>query len=104
MAFQECRSLQINHFGNSTGGALTEIDNNITYIDVDAFHYGNNSVNLTEIFIHNSISHLGMGCFENYGRMDGFTINDGSGLINSENYSTYFGVRNAPTITGIDSH
>ena len=76
----------------------------VTYIDVDAFHYGNNSVNLTEIFIHNSISHLGMGCFENYGRMDGFTINDGSGLINSENYSTYFGVRNAPTITGIDSH
>jgi hypothetical protein len=82
---------------------MTEIDNNISYISGNAFYQTSNT-NLTEIFIHNSVTHLGTSCFENYGYMDAFTINDGSGLINNENYSIYFGIRNAPTITGIDSH
>ena len=101
--FAYCSNLKIKHFGNSTNGALTTLDNNLTHIGSDAF-LQSRQTDINEVYIHNSITYLGINCFKNYGTSENFVINNGTIIFDETNYNNYFGVRNLPTITNTDNH
>ena len=101
--FSSCNRLKVSHLGNSTGGAVAEIDNNVTHIGDNAF-LQTNYTEVSEVFIHNSITYLGSACFNNYGKNNGFTVHDGSGIVSLDMFDTYFGSRNDPIIVEADSH
>jgi hypothetical protein len=101
--FIQCERLNITHIGNSTGGAKTAIDNNVTHVGPEAFSQTGNT-NVEEIYLHNSVTYIAPSAFRNYGLMTGFTIYDGTGKIDGTNYDTYFGSRNTPNILDTDSH
>ena len=91
--FNFCRNLNITHFGNSTDGAKSPIDNNITQIGSGSF--SRNSHNTTsipnEIYLHNSLTYLGSNCFNNYGNKK-LTIHDGTDLLtDASTLEDYFG-------------
>jgi hypothetical protein len=102
--FNYCDKMKVSHFGNSTGGATTAIDNNVTHIGDSAFEMSGNTI-VSEIYLHDSVTYLGSSCFNNYGTNSNFTIYNGRhGLVDNLNYDIYFGSRNQPTITDTDSH
>lgn len=102
--FNYCDKMKVSHFGNSTGGAITAIDNNVTHIGDSAFEMSGNTI-VSEIYLHDSVTYLGSSCFNNYGTNSNFTIYNGRhGLVDNLNYDIYFGSRNQPTIADTDSH
>ena len=89
--FNFCRSLNITHFGNSTDGAKSPIDNNITQIGSESFSMTSHSTTPNEIYLHNSLTYLGNGCFNNYGNKK-LTIHDGTDLLtDTSTLEDYFG-------------
>lgn len=96
-AFNGCDLVTISHFGNSTGGAIAAVDNNITHIDTNAFSMTSFS-NLGAIYLHKSVTYIGNGAFQSYGKSDGLTIYDGTGLIHDMNIDYIFGPRTGVTI------
>ena len=102
--FYGCAKVNITHFGNSDNGAISVIDNNLTYIGKNAFSKYQNTTMPEEVYIHNSVKFLGQSCFRNYGKKDGFTIANGNGLITLDNYSEFFGDRSLPNILENDAH
>ena len=102
--FNYCDKVKVGHFGNSTGGAATAIDNNVTHIGDSAFEMNGNTI-ISEIYLHDSLTYIGRSSFNNYGTKKDFIIYNGSrGLVDNSNYDLYFGSRDLPTIIDTDSH
>ena len=90
-AFTYCRNLNITHFGNSTDGAKSPIDNNITQIGSESFSMTSHGTTPNEIYLHNSLTYLGNSCFNNYGNKK-LTIHDGTDfLTDASTLEDYFG-------------
>ena len=90
-AFTYCRNLNITHFGNSTNGAKSPIDNNITQIGSESFSMTSHGTTPNEIYLHDSLTYLGNSCFNNYGNKK-LTIHDGTDLLtDASTLEDYFG-------------
>lgn len=100
--FAYCNKLNIAHFGNSTNGALSPIDNNLTHIGYSSFSIGSHSTVPTDIYLHNSLNYLGNECFKNYGNQI-LTIHDGTNILTQDSLSDYFGNKEF-TLIQEDSH
>ena len=90
--FAYCNALQISHFGNSTDGAKSPVDNNVTQIGENSFLRQNSNTTVpTAIYLHNNLTYLGNGCFNNYGSQN-FTIYDDTDILTSSSeFTDYFG-------------
>lgn len=102
--FSYCKSLQISHFGNSTNGAKSPIDNNITQIGSESFSLSAHGTQPTAIYLHNSLTYLGNGCFANYGAKD-LTIYDDTDILTIDSVlDDYFGDKTFTFNEEYDTH
>ena len=101
--FQGCVKLKVTHFGNSTNGAVTAADNNVTHIGNNSF-YQPSYTNLNNIYLHSSVTFINSQAFYRYGVNDNFVIKNGSTAFDSFDPSKQFGSRNSITIEEDDSH
>ena len=102
--FYDCVKLNISHFGYTKDGIIAEIDNALTHIGSETFAVNTNMATPSEVYLHNSLVHLGDDCFRKYGKQEGFSIYDGTEIINENNIGDYFGVKDNLTFSEIDSH
>lgn len=103
--FYNCGGLTISHFGHIKDGPIAEIDNALTHIGSEAFAMPSESMTIpASVYLHNSLVYLGSGCFRGYGKRDGFSVFDGTEVINEDNVYDYFGVKDNLTFSEVDSH
>ena len=103
--FYNCGGLNISHFGHIKDAPIAEIDNALTHIGSEAFAIPIETMTTpTSVYLHNSLVFIGNGCFRDYGKREGFSVYDGTEIINETNVYDYFGVKDNLTFSEVDSH
>ena len=91
--FAGCTAMKVSHFGHNTANIeMGALENNIKYITLNAFasQYYDTAKNVNQLYIYNSVQHIGPGAFVSFGA-PGLTVYDESGLITDDNSSSIFG-------------